>query len=100
MQQLPICMESSPDYFGKIQTDRFRKHISRNPVNTTAADAANPLPCGGTHPMAKYQYKVIYVSDPQATELPINYNVCLSRHMQLRKAFSKLGDIVKSELIK
>ena len=96
----PTCMESSPDYFGKIQTDGFRKHISRAPVNTTAAGAADPSPSGGIHPMAEYQYKVRYASDPQATELPINYDVCLSRHKQLRKAFSKLGDEVKSEFIK
>ena len=89
-----ICMEGSPGYFLKLQTDSFRKYIVRTTLSST--DYLNE----GTHPLATYKYTVRYVQDPSKSQLPVNYNVCLQRHMSLRRDFAKLPSSTKDEFVK
>ena len=74
--------------------DSFKKYFVRTPIYVTDCYTE------GVHPLAKYNYTVRYVPAPDSHRLPPNYDLCLQRHLGLRRDFAKLSQATRYEFVK
>ena len=79
-----LCVETGGlTYLEQLQTEAFKAHIWR--VSAKKGDAVN------------YRYRIKYMRDPSALELPDNYQISYQRHRNLRNSFSKLPEEAQLE---
>ena len=63
-------------YLEQLQTEAFKAHIWRIPAKKGD--------------VAKYRYRIQYMRDPSALQLPDNYQISYQRHRNLRASYAKL----------
>ena len=74
-----LCVETGGlTYLEQLQTEAFKAHVKKG----------NP---------ASYRYRIKYMRDPSALELPDNYQISYHRHRNLRNSFSKLPEEAQLE---
>ena len=79
-----ICFETGGQTFmERMRTEAFKAH------NLSIPNQEGDV--------AKYRYRIKYMQDPSALQLPNNYQISYMRHLSLRNAFSKLEPDAQKE---
>ena len=79
-----LCVETGGlTFLEQLQTEAFIAHIWRVPAKKGD--------------VAIYRYRIKYMRDPSALELPDNYQISYQRHRNLRNSFSKLPEEAQLE---
>ena len=73
-------------YIERMQTKAFKAHIWRVPDQEGDG--------------AKYRYRIKYMRDPSALQLPDNYQISYQRHRNLRASWGKLEPEAQADFTK